>query len=674
MKPTCTLKNLLLIACLFAVATATGQTQTHPLAYAITTGTVTVTNFYKDYVGTRFSVNSPAVVAGEKAFTQAVIGPSDWPDINPVASGFPFINQPVVMPPLSDSTACSALAPGSMTGKIALVWRGPIASPCSFTQKAFNAQQAGAKACVIINEYPGEGPIVPGYTSGVGIVTIPVYMIGNLDGTAIVAEYKAGAAVNMTITTWGQNLRNDLGFVPGGVATWHNFAIPVAQLAGGGASTYGYRAIDGAFIANFGTSKANNVMLSAHTTFTPAGGSPTTIHTSTVSLTPSFDNTDPTADSIWALFSAPYALTGVTGNGEIRTTYSISSDTASQFPADSTTSISFFTTDSTYSKGRYNFMINEPIRGIYERFGSGEFLWGPMYYIANGGSFIKNIQYSLSGNNTGPTLPGTSNTVFIFKWLDGSGTIAPTKDSVVQNDELSLIGSGTKFFSENPSDTSGGLMTLSAFTDASGNPANLSLDADSWYYIAVDVPSSSGTPLFLGADGILNPLPRIYGLFQDNGVLDYNNILGIGSESTVITTPGAFTPCPTTGVSFVTSVDSFVFSYSKGLIPAVVMNSTTHPLPPEQVNGGPVKTFTNVTVYPNPATDVLKVSVNLEQTAKTVSYVILDGRGRFVSRTTHNDVRSEQYNISTSNLAAGNYFLAITADGRTMAKTFTVTK
>src|SRR5256885_53353 len=79
----------------------------------------------------------------------------------------------------SAARACNALPAGSLTGKIPLIERGI----CTFATKILNAQDAGAIAVVVYNQFAGADAIVMG-GSPAGI-TIPGVMIGNLDGIAV---------------------------------------------------------------------------------------------------------------------------------------------------------------------------------------------------------------------------------------------------------------------------------------------------------------------------------------------------------------------------------------------------------------------------------------------------------------------------------------------------------
>ena len=76
--------------------------------------------------------------------------------------------------------ACNEVAPtpGSLTGKVALIRRGT----CSFYEKSYNAQQAGAIAVVLYNNVAG---LFAATVSGSPAVTIPVVAISNIDGALI---------------------------------------------------------------------------------------------------------------------------------------------------------------------------------------------------------------------------------------------------------------------------------------------------------------------------------------------------------------------------------------------------------------------------------------------------------------------------------------------------------
>ena len=88
--------------------------------------------------------------------------------------------------------ACTALPPGSLTGKAALIRRGT----CSFYIKATNAQNAGASAVVLYNNAAGA---LNASVAGTPAVTIPVVGIAAAQGATLDSAIAAGSAT----LVWG---------------------------------------------------------------------------------------------------------------------------------------------------------------------------------------------------------------------------------------------------------------------------------------------------------------------------------------------------------------------------------------------------------------------------------------------------------------------------------------
>ena len=99
---------------------------------------------------------------------------------------------------------CNPLAPGSLTGAVALIRRGT----CSFTIKATNAENAGAVGVVLYNNNPpNSGFITPSISAP---VTIPVVFINETAGALIDAGLAAGP-VTLAWTTVVANFPNPTG-------------------------------------------------------------------------------------------------------------------------------------------------------------------------------------------------------------------------------------------------------------------------------------------------------------------------------------------------------------------------------------------------------------------------------------------------------------------------------
>ncbi len=657
MKYFYTLRNLVLAACVGMAGIATAQTS-HPLSFGMATSSASSNNFYKDYVGLRFQVSAPAAIAGDKSYTAAYDITDSGATGNWGGAPVDMIDSPVKFGPVSDTNGCAAYPAGYFNGKIAIVWRGT----CEFGFKALQAQNAGAIACVIVNNATG-GPVGMAAGASGGSVTIPVYMISLNDGQDITSVLNTGGVAKMTIIlNWGIGNNNDLGFVPGSYSTSTNFAMPLTQLMAA-SHPAAYKNINGAYIANFGLHNATNVQLQSDLTFTPTGGSPSSLYKDTVRLA-SF----PTVDSIYTFFGPEYNVPTVTNTGKFDLKYTIASDSSDAFLGDNTYTHTFYATDSLYSKGRYDFSLNKPVSTYYTRPGiTDPYIWGVPYYIANGGSVIKTAQFSVS-NGPGVLPAGQQMYVYVFKWVDAtSGT---NHDSVMQNSELELVGAGIKTF-DGTLDSS-----FQSFTVAIGDTINgdagtqVFLDANSWYLIAPEVPGSWA----LGLDGVVNGYPRTYGRNHFHSYFEMYNPLWPGDRSSSTNNQMAFPNDILSPIAFPSissyDVDSVVYSSQRHLLPSVPFTVTTHP----NAVGTVKAPFAKINMYPNPATDNINVSVSLEATAPTLTYTIIDGHGKFVSREIHQNVQNEVYNYNTSNLASGNYYILVSSGDKFTSKKFTVVR
>ena len=576
-------KTLLAALLLASMAPAVADAQIHPLAFGAD-ATYLNPNWYYNYVGTRIDVISPAPVAGLKMASVANDGSGAtymWGG----ALSAPLINKQIVMPQPGDSLAGAPITV-DMTGKVALVYRG---GGIEYSSKALAAQNAGALACIIVNDQAGL-PAILGAGVGSGSVTIPVYMISKAEGDPIDVQYLLGAAPRVTITNWGSNNNNDLGFVPQGLAGWSNFATPSNQLFPG-TSLKAYNGLDGAFIANYGTHKATNVKVNSTLTYVPATGAPSVLHSGVTPTLTSFL----TADSIYAMFdAAEYSFAPpAAGTGRYDLKYTIVSDSVDQNPRDNTATYSFYTTDSIYSKGQFDFVNNKPVAANYIAPGGGNnFMWGPMYYVARGGTALSSVQFSLHGPTSGSiSLSGVN--VFAFKWVDGSAGM--DHDSLVQNGELALVATG--LYVSAPTDTSGGIFKVNMADPFTG--AAVLLDAASWYYISVEVPGG----YFLGVDGRTSPYARVMGRSNVSNTVDYSGILWNGDYNAwynpMLSYPTAATaPCPFPGSYYVNSIDSFNYNTLKGLVPAVAMIANNNPI--SLINGDAALCVGDNTSFTNP--------------------------------------------------------------------------
>ncbi|MCW3084559.1 MAG: Pectinesterase [Bacteroidetes bacterium] len=83
-----------------------------------------------------------------------------------------------------------------------------------------------------------------------------------------------------------------------------------------------------------------------------------------------------------------------------------------------------------------------------------------------------------------------------------------------------------------------------------------------------------------------------------------------------------------------------------------------------------------LTTYPNPTVDKATVEYTLEKGSNNVTLVVYDQVGRKIANNTygHQDAGTYKVDIDASNLASGNYFYQLTANGHMFTKKFVVSK
>lgn len=612
-------------------------------------GDTTNKNYYINYVGGRVVINSPSNLAGPVTHTISNdgVGTGDW-GASIKSVGTSIVDVDVVK--ADPYEACGTLNnSGSIAGKIALVKRGN----CEFGAKALQAQQAGAVAVIIVNNVPGPAVGMGAGAQG-GSVTIPCIMVSDVDGAAIEAALGSNA-VKVTLSTWGNGFANDIGFVGGGIATSHAVSIPLDQIKGSTASAF--KGFTGAVVANFGTSTANTVKVRAILYWTPTGGAKTEVRRDSVSFT-----NFAAIDSIRTPFVDVLYDLNPTTTGQYDVEYEAIPDFTDQSIGDNKAKYTFYIHNTIYSKGRYDFDNNKPFSGVGYTIGDGttEFTWGNFVYMEKGGYQVDKVQVSLSKQNaqTNNSMVGISPVqILVYKWVD-----ATPGDTILAGPEFTPVGFGTKAFVAG--DTSGQVHDVVIKNLQATGPCVT--EANTWYWVAAAVPTTT----FLGADGVTNHFVRSWGRSHATAkARDIYSPMFNANYSGLSSATSPLQHFPFERYFFME--DSIRFSQQrKGLVPSLPIHMSLFKVGVDEVNAGNI----DVTVYPNPATDVINVSVKLEKEAKEVNYTLMSINGTRIADEKHTNVKNDKYSISTANLPAGTYMLIMNIDGEQQMRQFSVIK
>ena len=195
-------------------------------------------------------VEAPSANEGNYDFTYATGTTWAVPDLTVPANAVNAIMEFTAVGNV-DSLACNPLTPGSLTGRIAVLYRGS----CEFGVKAYNAQQAGAIGVIIVNNGAGAPVAMGGGAQGLN-VTIPVIMVSNVTGALLRPEI---IAENSTVFIGSKNglYANDLGFTDADLLRAKSFSN--VQLLSQSATEFNVEI--GTWVRNYGQNDQTGVTL-----------------------------------------------------------------------------------------------------------------------------------------------------------------------------------------------------------------------------------------------------------------------------------------------------------------------------------------------------------------------------------------------------------------------------
>ncbi len=383
-----------------------------------------------------FSVEEPASIAGGYELTYAAI--TDWgvPDMMITSNAvLDTVKLALDTSPAADSLMCDVATAGSLTGKIALLYRGS----CEFGLKAKKAQDAGAIAVIIVNNISGSPVGMGGGAEGLN-VTIPVVMVSDVTGALLKAKIENGEDVIVFIGNKANYYANDLGTANKYIMTTEAQAVPASVAL----NSTEFPVNLGLYVFNYGSVQQTGATVTADITYNG-----TSIYNETSN---SFDFVAGTSteDSVWVDF--PAFSSSAFAVGEYAITYTLTATVTDDYPADNVITTKFIFTDDLISLGRLDENGLPAIdQGSKPNPQNGSFTTCINYRNANASRIgAQGIYFGTLKNTADGDMIGEEILVQGYQWND---QFNDTEDAALDFALLEELGSGSYTFSEDLQDT-----------------------------------------------------------------------------------------------------------------------------------------------------------------------------------------------------------------------------
>jgi len=510
-----------------------------------------------------------------------------------------------------------------LSDKIVLIDRGA----CEFGVKALNAEMANAVAVIIMNINPGEGALGLGAGAVGAQVTIPVVMVSYEDGLKLKEGLLNGTVnISMGAIQFANDLQIDqlstlkpfTGTIPSSqVASGNNIFTPTAR------------------ITNTGFNDAVNVTSTVTIDFTPDGGTSSNVYTE------SADTTILPTDSLVALSTIDFDLDNPE-KGRYEVTYTITSDSTDLLPIDNVISETFDVVEGALARGSWDFDNNRPFVSFNTTIADG----GPI-------EFFQSISFPEQGpldamqldavtfriGTDQASLAGESITGTLYSWDDVN------MNGVVEDMELGLAGIGSQVFDGAATNEEWVSMEI---LDANTG-ARIILDTETTYWMGVKYLGTNTVTIgfdasynnFLALDGFANS-------FADFPYLILNDFPdGINGNLADL---GSFTDFGAT----------LAIGY---LVTPILFGSTDAPA-----------LGADVSIYPNPASDVLFADITLIEPADQLLYSVLDINGKVIFSKKVTNIDNYLAKLDAADLAAGTYYLRLIDGNKVQTQSFVIAK
>ena len=535
-----------------------------------------------------FYVQPPSVFEGNYTLTFADLASGDW-GVSDLEDPANAVEGELAMAldgsADSDSLVCEPPVISDVDGKIAVLYRGA----CEFGAKALAAQDAGAVAVVIINN--GGLPIeMGGGVEGIN-VTIPVVMISTAAG-AILREAIIAGGMTAFIGNKTGFYGNDIGIKSYGPVRARN-ASNIQLLSQDDTE---FEVQTGAWITNFGSNDQMNVVLSAVINM---DGSELYNESATAIDILSGDS---------AFVALPTFSQATYDLGMYEMTYTLTTDSLDEFPADDTFEANFRMSENLYS---YAEIVDEAAGPSNVKYTSSTTSGGELHsciaFQDPNGSRVAPLGLTFSTSTFGEGLDGEVVSVYLYEWTLQFEDINDPDYTGIDEIDLDLLSSGVF---EYVGDDLSGLNVYTAFEDV------IELEDNVRYFFCVATESETVR----------------FG--HDITKVDYQTTQDIFLQAMFPLSDGT---------------DWFLNGFGTDWAPGIAV----HMVNVNALSVDEVSDNNNITPYPNPAQDFIQIPLNDVSGLTTVQ--IFDLAGKLVETQTISVTPGEVLQFNVSNLENGIY-------------------
>lgn len=505
--------------------------------------------------------------------------------------------------PGTNATYGNLLAEEGCNPSMANAYAGKVAvirrNTCEFGKKAFEAQQAGAIGVIIINREPGVIEIGAG-ADGAN-VTIPVGFVSDASGAAMLAEM-ANGPVNIFFGNKTGLYNADAGITKGATLISKSYGV-VSQLSQN-ASEFNFEI--GSRVYNYGIDDQTGITLNC----TITNPSSTVVYDETVG-----PFTVVSGDSVDVIpagaFSLPAFSLASYPAGRYTVTYTLDLGITDEYNADNSVTSDFVVNDSIFAMGTLDVVTGLPVANNGYRPSDNVNTFGECAVVRDANASrigVAGIYFSAQGTTV--DLTGEEMSINLYRWDDA---FTDLNDAALAFDFLNPVAFGYYYY---PSDLQG----ETVFGQFNTSVALL----DNQRYLACVQTVNTG--IYLGFDSKTNYV--------------WNEAFYL-QPVTPIENDGAY----------------FASGFGADIVPALglmVFNAAEAGLNDETSIEG--------LAYPNPAVDVVTVSVNAEGNAVLN---ITDLAGRTVL-SQNVSLENGKTTVNIASLNSGSYLFNVTLeDGKT---------